>query len=327
MQEPINIDAQLREDHRGLRLDQALAQVFPQFSRARIQAWIRSGELTVNRAPCRPRDRVRGGEQVQLRASLAPAEVCVAEALPLDIVFEDEAILVVNKAVNMVVHVAAGNWQGTLQNALLHHVPALAQLPRAGIVHRLDKDTTGLLVVAKTLTAHKYLVEQLQRRAFERHYAAIVRGVMTAGGTVNEAIGRHPVDRKRMAVVANGKPAVTHYRVERRFRAHTLISVRLETGRTHQIRVHMAHKRYPIVGDPLYGGRTRLASGCSEALSQALQAMPRQALHAQRLGLTHPLRQQAMTWEAPLPMDMQHLLRLLDADDRFYQLEADPRSR
>jgi 23S rRNA pseudouridine1911/1915/1917 synthase len=235
--------------------------------------------------------------------------------MPLDLVFEDDQLLVLNKATDTVVHPAAGHWEGTLLNGLLHHCPQLDQVPRAGIVHRLDKDTTGLLVVAKTLEAHHELVRQLQNREVEREYQAIVQGVLTGGGTVNEPLGRHPVNRKKRAIVQlNGQEAITHYRVRERFRSHTHIQVKLETGRTHQIRVHMMHLNHPLVGDPLYGGRLRIPAACSAALALELKNFKRQALHAGRLGLVHPGTGQRMEWESRLPDDMVSLLAVLEAD-------------
>jgi 23S rRNA pseudouridine1911/1915/1917 synthase len=222
--------------------------------------------------------------------------------------------MIINKPENLVVHPGAGNQAGTLLNALLHHCSDLAVVPRAGIVHRLDKNTTGLMVVAKTLEAHHHLVDAMQAREIRREYEAIVHGVMTAGGTIDEPIGRHPVDRKRMAVVATGKPAVTHYRVIKRFRLHTWIRVRLETGRTHQIRVHMAHRRYPIVGDPVYGGRLRIPANASEEFKQAMRDFSRQALHAIQLAVPHPLTGEMMEWSIELPQDMQALIAALEQD-------------
>ena len=310
----INLTRQIPEQCGGLRLDQALAQMFPDFSRARLQQWVRAGQVRVDDRLLKPRDAVRGGEQVVIRARLEEQPACAPEAMALDVIYEDEALLVINKPAGLVAHPAAGNWSGTLQNALLHHAPELAGIPRAGIVHRLDKDTSGLLVVARSLIAHKRLVEQLQARSLKREYLAVVQGVMTAGGSVDAPIGRHPTDRKRMAVVSSGKPAVTHYRVLERFAHHTAVRVNLETGRTHQIRVHMAHIRYPLVGDPVYGGRLRLPAGASPALSQALQAFSRQALHARRLGLIHPLSGEYVEWQAPVPDDLAMLLQVLAAD-------------
>ena len=298
----------------GMRLDQALAQLFCDYSRSRLSQWLKAGRVRVNGEQLRGRDKVWGGEQIEIQAEAEELTNWEAEAIPLSIVFEDASLIVINKPAGLVVHPAAGNPAGTLVNALLHHDPALSTIPRAGVVHRLDKDTSGLLVVAKTLPAQKSLVEQLQARRLLREYEAVVTGVMTAGGTVEAPIGRHPVHRKRMAVIPNGKPAVTHYRVVERFRAHSWIRCRLETGRTHQIRVHMAHIHFPLVGDPVYGGRLRLPKDCSEALVTTLREFRRQALHAARLGLIHPQSGKAMEWQASLPADMEHLLTALRAD-------------
>lgn len=298
----------------GQRLDQVLAVLFNDYSRSRLQQWIRDGKVLVDGRVRRPKDKVFSGEQVLLRASFEPQVPCAPEAIPLDLVYEDEHLLVVNKPAGLVVHPAAGNPDGTLQNALLHHDPALVALPRAGIVHRLDKDTTGLMVVAKTAAAHKILVEALQAREVKREYRALVVGKPTAGGTVDAPIGRHPVKRTKMAVVMSGKPAVTHYRVAERFRIHTLLAVSLETGRTHQIRVHMAHIHYPLVGDRLYGGRLKLPPAADEHTRRMLQSFKRQALHAYRLGLPHPATGEFMEWQADIPQDMQALLECLRQD-------------
>ena len=306
--------AQVPDEYAGHRLDQALSQIFSEYSRSRLAQWIKEGRVSVDGAQLRPRDKLLGGEWVEIDAVTEADERWQAQAIPLDIVYEDQDILVINKPAGLVVHPAAGNPDGTLLNALLHHDPELARVPRAGIVHRLDKDTTGLMVVAKNLVSQAALVDQLQTRSLSRQYQCVVQGVMTGGGCVEEPIGRHPVDRKRMAVVAGGKEAVTHYRVIERYRSHTLVSVKLETGRTHQIRVHMAHIHYPIVGDPVYGGRLKLPAGCSEALAQSLRGFRRQALHAFRLGLIHPGSGEEMSWELPLPEDMQQLIRLLQED-------------
>lgn len=298
----------------GMRLDQVVADLCPQFSRSQIQKWIKAGHIKVDDKILKPKERLTGGEQIILDAVLEPQTEFDAEDIPLAIVYEDEAILVLNKPAGLVVHPAAGNWSGTLVNALLHYSAALEVLPRAGIVHRLDKDTTGLMVVAKTLEAHTVLVEQLQARDVSREYLALVHGRIVAGSTVDAPIGRHPVDRKRQAVTEEGKEAITHYRVEERFAHHTLLRVSLETGRTHQIRVHLSHKHMPIVGDPVYGGRPRFPAGASEALRQVVQAFPRQALHATRLGLSHPITGERMQWEVPIPEDIAELLMFLHSE-------------
>ena len=298
----------------GLRFDQALARSLPQYSRARLKEWIESGAVRVDGRPLRPKDKVLGNEQVRIEAQL-PVESGVApEDMPLAVVFKDRELLVINKPPGLVVHPGAGNARHTLQNALLGLDPKLALVPRAGLVHRLDKDTSGLLVVARTPEAHTALVAQLAAREVTREYLAVCLGVMTAGGTIDEPIGRHRSQRTRMAVRADGRPSVTHFRVVRRFRAHTLVRVQLETGRTHQIRVHLAHAGFPVVGDPLYGGRRRIPAGSPPALAQALAEFPRQALHAARLKLAHPATGREMEWEAPLPPDMQALLAALETD-------------
>jgi len=311
MSEQIHLTGQIPETSAGRRLDQVLAELFPSFSRSRLQQWIKAGKVLLNQQPVIARYRVAGGEQVEIRAQLQRQTEVRPQDIPLDIRFQDKHLLVLNKPAGLVVHPAAGNPDGTLQNALLHYDPELAALPRAGIVHRLDKDTSGLMVVARSLGAHKSLVEQLQARSVKREYLALVQSVLAAGGTVDAPIGRHPRDRLRMAVVESGKPAVTHYRVLERFAAHTLVQAQLETGRTHQIRVHMAHIRCPLVGDPLYGGRPRLPRGASADLREAISAFRRQALHAQRLQLIHPASGEAVGWEAEIPKDYRQLLAVL----------------
>lgn len=311
MTETIYMQRVVPVEMRGQRLDQVAATLFPDYSRSRLQAWIKAGELTVEGAVIRPRDKLFGGETLQLAAQLEHQDVWQAEDIDLDIVFEDEHLLVVNKPAGLVVHPAAGNYSGTLVNALLHYLPAQDTLPRAGIVHRLDKDTTGLMVVAKTLPAHTSLVAQLQARSVSRVYEAVVQGPLTGGGRVEADLGRHPKNRKQMAVVPHGgKPAITHYELIHRFEAHSHVRLRLETGRTHQIRVHMAHIHYPLVGDPVYGKRPRLPAGANPQLLETLKNFPRQALHAARLGLIHPASGQPVRWQVPLPDDM---LALLDA--------------
>lgn len=290
--------------------------MFPEFSRERLKSWIQQGELTLDGQPARPKDRINGGERLALDTQLAEETRWAPQAIPLSVVFEDDDVLVIDKPAGLVVHPAAGNPDGTLLNALLYHYPALAGIPRAGIVHRLDKETTGLMMIARTLEAQTALVDQLQARTVSREYDAVVVGAMTAGGTVDAPIGRHPKDRQRQAVNASGKPAVTHYRVKERFRAHTHVRCRLETGRTHQIRVHMAHARYPLIGDPVYGGRLKLPAGAGETLKTALREFPRQALHAHKLRFDHPVTGKPVECEAPLPDDLYLLLDALRDDDK-----------
>ncbi|MCO2404404.1 23S rRNA pseudouridine(1911/1915/1917) synthase RluD [Pseudomonas aeruginosa] len=298
----------------GQRLDQIAAQLFPEHSRSRLAGWIKDGRLTVDGAVLRPRDIVHSGAQLVLEAEQEAQGEWLAQDIELEIVYDDEHILVIDKPAGLVVHPAAGHQDGTLLNALLYHVPDIANVPRAGIVHRLDKDTTGLMVVAKTLEAHTKLVAQLQARLVSRIYEAIVIGVITSGGTIDAPIGRHGVQRQKMAVVDAGKVAVSHYRVLERFRAHTHTRVKLETGRTHQIRVHMSHIGYPLVGDPVYGGRFRIPPVASQTLVQTLREFPRQALHARFLELDHPATGVRMKWESPLPEDFLWLLSLLRQD-------------
>ncbi|MGK9017269.1 23S rRNA pseudouridine(1911/1915/1917) synthase RluD [Pseudomonas aeruginosa] len=298
----------------GQRLDQIAAQLFPEHSRSRLAGWIKDGRLTVDGAVLRPRNIVHSGAQLVLEAEQEAQGEWLAQDIELEIVYEDEHILVIDKPAGLVVHPAAGHQDGTLLNALLYHVPDIANVPRAGIVHRLDKDTTGLMVVAKTLEAHTKLVAQLQARSVSRIYEAIVIGVITSGGTIDAPIGRHGVQRQKMAVVDAGKVAVSHYRVLERFRAHTHTRVKLETGRTHQIRVHMSHIGYPLVGDPVYGGRFRIPPVASQTLVQTLREFPRQALHARFLELDHPATGVRMKWESPLPEDFLWLLSLLRQD-------------
>jgi 23S rRNA pseudouridine1911/1915/1917 synthase len=299
----------------GLRLDQALAQMFPDYSRNRLKAWLVAGAVLVDGEKRRPKDRIDGGEQVELSIVAEVAVHSEPEALNLDIVFEDDAMLVVNKPAGLVVHPGAGNPKGTLMNGLLHHAPSLEELPRAGIIHRLDKDTTGLMLVGKTLPAHTALTRALSERDVSRHYLAICPGVLTGGGTIDEPIGRHSADRTKMCVRKDGRPAVTHYTVRERFRSHSLVDVRLETGRTHQIRVHFAHRRRALLGDPVYGGRLALPKGASEPLIEILRLFKRQALHAARLKLVHPVNASELEFEAPLPEDLATLIDVLRTDN------------
>lgn len=315
MSEAVEYEASVPVTLMGSRLDFAAAELFPEFSRSRLQAWIKSGDLTVNGGAAKPKDKMLGGEQLRLVAEQEEQGDWQAEEIPLDIVYEDDDILVVNKPQNLVVHPAAGNATGTLLNGLLFHCPELINIPRAGIVHRLDKDTTGLMVVAKTLQAHADLVEQLQERSVSREYEAVVTGVMTGGGMVEANIGRHPKQRQKMAVLDfGGKEAITHYRVLKRYRNHTHIRLKLETGRTHQIRVHMAHIGYPLVGDSAYAGRFKIPKQTEPELLEMLRGFGRQALHAECLGLIHPRTGEYMEWQRDLPKDMQALLALLRQD-------------
>ena len=314
MSDRIRLSAQVSPESGGQRLDQVAAQLFPDYSRSRLQGWIKDGSLLVDGEVKRTRDIVLGGERLELDAEREIQGEWQAEAIDLDIIYEDDALLVINKPAGLVVHPAAGHQDGTLLNALLHHAPELAKVPRAGIVHRLDKDTTGLMVVAKTIEAQTDLVAQLQARTVSREYECVVIGVMTAGGKVDQPIARHGTQRQKMAVVAGGKTAISHYRVINRFRAHTHVKVKLETGRTHQIRVHMSYIHFPLVGDPVYGGRLRIPPGASPELIKELREFPRQALHARRLELEHPDDGRHMSWQVPLPEDMQHLLALLRED-------------
>ena len=317
MTESVEYEAIVPVDMMGARLDFACAELFSEFSRSRLQTWIKNGNLTVNGETRKPRDKMLGGEQLRLIAEQEEQGDWQAEDIPLDIVYEDDDILVINKPTNLVVHPAAGNATGTLLNGLLFHCPELINIPRAGIVHRLDKDTTGLMVVAKSLQAHADLVAQLQERSVSREYEAVVTGVMTGGGMVEANIGRHPKQRQKMAVLDfGGKEAITHYRVIKRYTNHTHIRLKLETGRTHQIRVHMAHIGYPLVGDTTYAGRFKIPKNTSPEFLDTLRNFGRQALHAECLGLIHPVTGEYMEWERPLPEDMNELLALLASDAR-----------
>ena len=300
------------------RFDQALSQLMPEYSRSRLQSWIKSGLVKVNGMVKKNKDKVFAGDEIALAVIIEDIHADdQPQAMSLDIVYEDAALLVINKPVGLVVHPAAGNRDQTLLNGLLHYYPALKKIPRAGIVHRLDKDTSGLMVIAKTLPAHHHLVSQLQDRTVSRQYYAIVQGAMTAGGTVSTQLGRHPHQRKKQAVLPfGGKEAITHYRLVQRFRQHSLIRCQLETGRTHQIRVHMAHVHYPLVGDKLYGGRAKVPKGADAQLINRLQQFPRQALHAFKLGLVHPETDQYHKWEVDIADDMEQLIVNLSLDHK-----------
>ena len=305
----------ITEELSGQRLDAALASLFPEYSRSRLTQWVKLGLVELDGEIPRPRDKVYSQQKVSIKVqSLTCESEILAENIPLDVVYEDDDIMLINKPVGMVVHPAAGNWNGTLQNALLYYAEILGTIPRAGIVHRLDKDTSGLLVVAKNLKSHKSLVEQLKARTVHREYQAVVNGVMTAGGTVDQPISRDSRERKRMAVREEGKESITHYRVIEKFRRHTHIRVFLETGRTHQIRVHMSYIRFPLIGDTLYGSRAIVPKGASEELIETIHGLKRQALHAAKLGLIHPRTGEEMEWEVPVPDDMQTVIDALRED-------------
>lgn len=314
MKKPLQLSAVIPPELAGKRLDQALSAIFSEHSRSRLQGWIRKGDVLLDGIPAAQRYKVRGGESVEIDTSIEPQLSWDAEEIPLEVIHEDAQLLVINKPAGLIVHPGAGNPQHTLLNALLHLDPQLQLVPRAGIVHRLDKDTSGLMVVARTPETHTALISELQQRAVKREYQAIVSGVMTAGGTVDQPVGRHPRKRVRMAVVDRGKEAVTHYRIIKRYRAHTHIRAMLETGRTHQIRVHMAYLNHPIVADPQYAGRSRIPAGISQTLLGKLREFPRQALHAGTLALLHPRTGQQISFHAPLPADMQGLLAALQED-------------
>ena len=312
------MSATIPAEQTGQRLDQALSALFKDITRSRLQQWIEDGRVTLNGRTPRKRDKVKEGDAVEILVPPPVDSGWKAQALPLVFVHEDNELLVINKPPGLVVHPGAGNPEGTLLNALIAHAPKLARLPRAGIVHRLDKDTSGLLVVAKTESARQNLIGQLQEHSVEREYLAIVNGVMVAGGTIEAPIGRHRTQRTRMAVSSRGKPAVSHYRVMKKYRAHTLVQVNLESGRTHQIRVHMAHLHYPVVGDPVYGGRLKIPAGSSEKLKDVLRGFRRQALHALKLSLVHPETGKRVQWTTSVPEDMSKLMEALAMDTKAH---------
>jgi len=318
MAEKIQHNEIVPESCLGKRFDQALAEMFPEYSRSRLKEWILAGQVTVNgQVLVKAREKMYGGEAVAIETEVEAEERFEPQKIPLNIVYEDDDILVINKPAGLVVHPGAGNPDGTVLNALLHHCPDIAVVPRAGIVHRLDKETTGLMVVAKTIAAQTNLVESLQAREITREYEAIANGLMTAGGIVDEPIGRHATKRTLMAVTMSGRPSVTHYRVMEKFRLHTRLRLRLETGRTHQIRVHMAHITHPLVGDPVYGGRPRPPKNATPELREVLKSFKRQALHAAMLSLFHPITGEEMTWRADIPEDMVALTNILREDTKI----------
>ena len=324
MSQHIELTGEFQDHQFGQRLDQALAELFPDYSRTRIKEWILQDRVTLDgQVANTPREKILAGQQVHVNVELEADTRWDAQEIELNIVYEDEHILVIDKPAGLVVHPGAGTPDGTILNALLHRYPGIAEVPRAGIVHRLDKDTTGLMVVAKTVPAQTHLVEALQARQITREYEAIAIGHMTAGGTVDAPIGRHPTQRTHMAVVPNGRPSVTHYRIMEHFRIHTRLRLRLETGRTHQIRVHMSHITHPLVGDQVYGGRPRPPKGASEEFITALRKFDRQALHATMLRLYHPITGIEMEWHAPIPQDMVELIEAMRADFEAHKDDID----
>ncbi|ODP97780.1 MULTISPECIES: 23S rRNA pseudouridine(1911/1915/1917) synthase RluD [Salinivibrio] len=319
MAQQIELSHQIQDHQLGQRLDQAIAELFPDYSRSRIKTWIQAGQVSLNGVAIdKPRQKVMGGESVEITAEIEDDDRWIPQDIPLDIVYEDDDLLVINKPAGLVVHPGAGCPDGTLLNGLLYRYPEIGDVPRAGIVHRLDKDTTGLMVVAKTIPAQTRLVRALQKRKITREYEAIAIGNMTGGGLVDKPIGRHATKRTHMAVHELGKPAITHYRVAEHFRGHTRLRLRLETGRTHQIRVHMAYLNHPLVGDPLYGGKAKPPRHADDALIQGLRQFRRQALHAAMLRLDHPVTGEQMEWHAPIPDDMVALTELLRDDQSQY---------
>jgi 23S rRNA pseudouridine1911/1915/1917 synthase len=312
-----SLEARVPIQCHGMRLDQVAAELFPEYSRNRLATWIKEGQLTVDGRTVKPRDKATASAQLTLLVADQPVIDWQPQSLPLKVIFEDEHILVVNKPAGVVVHPAAGHADGTLVNALLAHAPELGALPRGGIVHRLDKETSGIMFVARSSLAHKSLVAQLSGRTVSRTYCAVCTGALTGGGKIDAPIDRHPTARTKMAVVADGKPAVTHFRIAHRFKHYTQLQVNLETGRTHQIRVHMAHRKWPLIGDPVYGGRQRVPAGASDLLMSTLRSFPRQALHAQALEFEHPASGDWMEFETELPDDLVNLLEILDSEDRF----------
>ena len=324
MAQQVQLSAIIAESQLGQRLDQALAELFPDYSRSRIKEWILDDRVQVNgKVINKPKEKVLGGEQILVDALIEEDKRWEPQDIPLNVVYEDDDILVINKPRGLVVHPGAGNPDGTILNALLYRYPEIGDVPRAGIVHRLDKDTTGLMVVAKTVPAQTHLVEALQLREITREYEAVAVGRMTAGGMVEEPISRHPTKRTHMAVHPMGKPAITHYRVMEHFRAHTRLRLRLETGRTHQIRVHMAHINHPLIGDALYGGRPRPLKGATDEFLEVMRGFDRQALHATMLRLFHPISGIQMEWHAPLPDDMVKLIDALKADTKLHKDNMD----
>ncbi|MCW8410366.1 23S rRNA pseudouridine(1911/1915/1917) synthase RluD [Legionella sp. PATHC035] len=316
MIEHIHRQLKVPREYHNQRIDSVLAHLLPDYSRSQISSWIKNGAITLNQRSCKPKDKTLDGDLIEINVNFTLLDKdfnqCTPEKIPLNIVHEDEDILVLNKPANMVVHPGAGNKNHTLVNALLHHAPSLQHLPRAGIIHRLDKDTTGLLIVAKTLPAHTSLIRQMQAREIQRHYITLVQGHIISGGIIDTGFGRHPRNRLKMAVQEQGRQAITHYSINKQYQDFTLLDVQLMTGRTHQIRVHLSYINHPVVGDPLYGGRMRFPAHAKEQLRTVLQEFKRQALHARTLSLYHPKTENELTFTAPIPDDFQFLLNTLD---------------
>ncbi len=322
MLKKIELQGSINDSQLGQRLDQAIAEIFPDYSRSRLKEWLQAGAVSVDGCVVtKPRTKVFGGEQITVIGEVEEEERWQPQDLPLNIVYEDDDIIVINKPRDFVVHPGAGTPDGTVLNALLYHYPELAEVPRAGIVHRLDKDTTGLMVVARTIPAQTRLVRALQKRKITREYEAITLGTMTAGGMVEKPIGRHSTKRTLMAVNEMGKPAITHYRVAEHFRMHTRIRLRLETGRTHQIRVHMSYIQHPLLGDFAYGGRVKIPKGASEEVTEIIRSFDRQALHAAMLKFEHPISKEEVQFFAPIPEDMVELTETLRSDTKLHGLD------
>ncbi|MGP1947302.1 MAG: 23S rRNA pseudouridine(1911/1915/1917) synthase RluD [Arsenophonus sp. NC-PG7-MAG3] len=324
MDKQLQLQVKILKLQLGQRLDQALSELFPDYSRSQIKKWILDKRVYVNgKIINRPKEKVFGNEQIDIDVLLEEDMHWQPQNIPLNIVYEDDEIIVINKPCDLVVHPGAGNLDGTILNALLYHYPEIVNVPRAGIVHRLDKDTTGLMVIAKTIAAQTHLVQSFQLRKIAREYEAIVNGCMTAGGMINEPIARHPTKRTHMAIHPFGKPAITYYRIMEYFRIHTRLKLRLESGRTHQIRVHMAHINHPLVGDPVYGGRSHTLKGVSKEFCQIMNNFNRQALHATKLRLYHPCTGIEMEWHADIPEDIIILINMLKADSVMHKDEID----
>ena len=311
----IQLEIVIPEKFKGKRLDLALSKLFPEYSRSRIQSWIKAGEVEVNNSKYKQRNVVNSGDIIKINTTLKSIDKHQAEHIGLDVIHEDKAIIILNKPAGLVVHPGAGNQKHTLVNALLHFDEKLDVLPRAGIIHRLDKDTTGIMIIARTIESYTYLVNELQKRNIKRNYKAIICGQLVAGGVIENKIGRHPVHRTKMAVTDKGKLATTHYRIIKKFQHYTYLDIQLGTGRTHQIRVHMNNEKHPIIGDPLYGKNTFIKKGINASLREFIKNFKRQALHAYNLEFTHPISKKIISLKAELPDDMNNLIKILEMYD------------